>query len=144
MQHLPAVFWSWPGVVASCLSTCLHSHWNYFVTCGQHNPLPDELFFCGGHFSLYMNLLTIFPVLSGFQPPNSTQLCKCTAILYTRLKPHPPLTSGNIHGTQPATARPDWDKCFPIGNGRRTGQEDCFLNPFVHRRTVVAHSEPTN
>ena len=52
-------------------------------------------------------------------------------------------SGGNSHGTQPATARPDWDKCFPIGNGRRAGQEDCFLNPFVHRRTAVAHSEPT-
>jgi len=47
------------------------------------------------------------------------------------------------HGTQPATARPDWDKCFPVRNGHRAGQEDCFLNPFVHRRTAVAHSEPT-
>ena len=46
-------------------------------------------------------------------------------------------------GTQPATAHPDWHKCFPVGNGRRAGQEDCFLNPFVHRRTAVAHSEPT-
>jgi len=31
--------------------------------------------------------------------------------------------------------------------GKRTvfsaGQEDCFLNPFVHRRTAMAHSEPT-
>jgi len=30
-----------------------------------------------------------------------------------------------------------------LRNGCRAGQEDCFLNPFVHRRTVVAHSEPT-
>jgi len=27
--------------------------------------------------------------------------------------------------------------------GRRAGQEDCILNPFVHSRTAVAHSEPT-
>ena len=42
-----------------------------------------------------------------------------------------------------ATARPDLDKCFPAGNGHRAGQEDCFLNPFMHRRIAVAHSEPT-
>ena len=41
-------------------------------------------------------------------------------------------------------ACPDWDyTCFPAGNGRHAGQEDCFLNPFVHRRTAVAHPEPT-
>ena len=31
-------------------------------------------------------------------------------------------------GTQPATAHPDWHKCFPVGNGRRAGQED-FSQP---------------
>jgi len=29
---------------------------------------------------------------------------------------------------------------LPVRNGHRTG---CFLNLFVHRRTAVAHSEPT-
>jgi len=42
-----------------------------------------------------------------------------------------------------ATKQKSTDKCFPIGNGRRAGQEGCFLNPFVHRRTAVAHSEST-
>ena len=54
--------------------------------------------------------------------------------------------AGNSHGTQPATAHLDCDKCFPAGNGHHAlacRQEDCFLNPFVHRRTAVAHSEPT-
>jgi len=45
--------------------------------------------------------------------------------------------------TQPATACLDWDKCFPVRNRHHAGQEDCFLNPFVHRKTEVAHSEPT-
>ena len=34
--------------------------------------------------------------------------------------------------------------CFIMaGNERCAGQEDCFLNLFVHRRTAVADSEPT-
>ena len=45
----------------------------------------------------------------------------------------------NTHGTQPATARPDWDKGFPTRNGHRAGREDCFLNPLMHRRTPKAN-----
>jgi len=34
-------------------------------------------------------------------------------------------------------------KASPAGIGHHAGQEDCFLNPFMHRRTAVAHPEPT-
>ena len=83
---------------------------------------------------------SISPVLLGFQPPNFTQLLLQPSSTRMLLKPHPPI---NSHNTQLAATCPDWDKCFPTWNGCCAGQEDCFLNPFVHRRTAVAHSEPT-
>jgi len=30
-----------------------------------------------------------------------------------------------------------------LQNGCHGGREDCFLNPLVHRRTAMVHSEPT-
>jgi len=46
-----------------------------------------------------------------------------------------------------ATASPDWENGFPTENRRHlwchAGREDCFLNPFVHRRRAVTHPEPT-
>ena len=38
---------------------------------------------------------------------------------------------------------PDLENSFPAGNGHHARQEDCFLNVFMHRRTAVAHPEPT-
>ena len=68
-----------------------------------------------------------------------------TAILYTYVTQTTPTHqhAGNSHDTQLAATCPDWDKCFPTWNGCCAGQEDCFLILFVHRRTAVAHSEPT-
>jgi len=61
----------------------------------------------------------------------------CCRRTYSEVIAGSDVTRGKFH------ACPDRDKCFPVGNGRRSGQEDCFLNPFVHRRTAVARSEPT-
>jgi len=88
--------------------------------------------------------LTISPVLSGFQLPNSTQVLLQPSSTCLWLKPHPPINELAIVMTlsrQPLST--DWDKCFPAGNGHRAVQEDCFLNLYMHRRIAVAHSEPT-
>ena len=68
-----------------------------------------------------------------------------TAVVYIFLTQTTPThyQACNSHGTQLATARPVWDKGFLAGNGRQWRREDCFLNPFVHRRTAVACPEPT-
>ena len=59
------------------------------------------------------------------------------------LKPNPSANELAVVITQLATTHPDWEKDFPAGSGHHAGQEDCFLNSFIHRRTAVAHSEPT-
>ena len=94
------------------------------------NPLPDELFFCGSHFSLYVHKLTISPVMLGFQPPNFTQVLLQPSSTRSWLKPHPPINKLAIV----TASLPEWALCKARG---------CFLNPFVQRRTVVAHPEPT-
>ena len=94
-------------------------------------------------FSLYMNW-THIPSSVGFSAPQTTHKCSYSH-LYTFMTQTTPIhqQACNSHSIQPATTRPDWEKGFPLGNGHRTGREDCFLNPFVHRRTAVAHPEPT-
>jgi len=92
-------------------------------------------------FSLYMNYTYHIPSSVGFSAPK-LHTSALTAILYTFVTQTTPIHwwAGNSHGTQLATAHPDWDKGFPARNGHRAGQEDCFLNPFVHMRLAVVHS----
>ena len=59
------------------------------------------------------------------------------AILYTFLTQSTPThyRAHSSHGTLPVTAHPDWEKSFPTRNGCCARRQDCFLNPFMYRRT---------
>ena len=76
---------------------------------------------------------TIFLVLSGFQPPNSTH--DHAAILYKLMILTTPTHQGavNSHSSWLTIARLDGEKSITARNGGPTRQEDCFLSPFVQR-----------
>ena len=88
---------------------------------------------------------TTLPVLSAFQPPNSTHMTMHAAILYTFMTLTRPTHQGafNSHGSLPTIARLDQEKRFTARNGGPTSREDCFLRPFVQRRREMAHQAPT-
>ena len=92
----------------------------------------------------WIELPIIFPSSVRFSA-SKLHTSALTAILYTFVIQTTPThqRACNSHGTQPATAHPDWDKDFPTGSGHCAGWEDCSLNPFMHRRTAIAHPEPT-
>ena len=71
--------------------------------------------------------------------------CSCSHPLHVHDSNYThPLTSLQwSYGSWPAIPRPDLEKSYPAGNRHRARQNHCFLNPFMHRRTVAAHLEPT-
>ena len=99
------------------------SHRRYLLACGCIKP-------------------TIFPVLSAFQPPNSTHMTMQQSSTQSFVTLTTPTHQGpfNSHGSLPTIACLDQEKRFTARNGGPTRREDCFLSPFVQRR---AHPAPT-
>ena len=84
---------------------------------------------------------TISPVLSGFQPPNFTQVFLQPSSTCSRLKPHPPINKlaiVTVLGWQ--TLAQTGINASPPEMGAVQGERTVFS---THRRTAVAHSEPT-
>ena len=84
--------------------------------------------------------LTVYPVLSGFQPPNFTQVFLQPSSTCLWLKPHPPI---NVLAIVTALC---WQplahtgiKASPLEMAAMQGERTVF---FVHKRTAVAYSEP--
>jgi len=108
-----------------------------------NNPLSDELFFCEVTFSLYIPELNLpYPQFCRVFSPQTSRKCPFLQPSSTRswLKPHPPI---NELAVVTALSRQLLAQTGINASLVPCRAEDCFLNPFVHRRTAVAHLQPT-
>jgi len=96
---------------------------------------------CWNAVNLYIQYTTVpfslnvpYPQFCWGFSPQTSHKCYCHS-----------LHVGDSNHTYPlmSLASNHWENGFPTGNGCSARQEDCFLNPFVHRKTAVVNPEPT-